>query len=107
MRSPTEAIPSIHRLCEKARGSLIGMGLASMVTSEGISVSTPVLTSRSRIVSYLNCARLGFLSYDFEGHGLEPVSQSLPLANGIAIHDGLALILTGSSPSDVISKILA
>ena len=70
-------------------------------------MTTPVRTSRSRIVSYLNCARLGYLSYDYEGHGLEPVTQSLPLANGIAIHDALAQILTGASPTDVVSKILA
>lgn len=66
-----------------------------------------ILTSRSRMVAYANCPRLGFLSYDWEGTGLEPVGVSLPLANGIAIHEALAAILTGTPPDSVISKILA
>lgn len=66
-----------------------------------------ITTSRSRIVSYLNCARLGYLGYDWDGTGLEPVSAALPLVNGIAIHDGLAQLLTNAPPDEVISKVCA
>jgi hypothetical protein len=66
-----------------------------------------ILTSRSRIVAYANCPRLGYLTYDWGETGLEPVSLSLPLANGIAIHEILAAILTGTAPAVAISKALA
>lgn len=66
-----------------------------------------ILTSRSRMVAYANCPRLGYLTYDWGETGLEPVSLSLPLANGIAIHEILAEILTGTPPASAISKALA
>jgi len=66
-----------------------------------------IRTSRSREVAYANCQRLGWLSYDAGGTGFEPVSLSLPLANGIAIHETLAQILGGVHPEEAISKMLA
>jgi len=66
-----------------------------------------ILTSRSRIVAYANCQRLGYLTYDWDGTGLEPVTLALPLANGIAVHEILAAILTGTPPEAAISKVLA
>lgn len=64
-------------------------------------------TSRSREVAYQNCPRLGYLGYDWGGTGLEPVSLSLPLVNGIAVHEILAAILGGVHPEEAISKELA
>lgn len=66
-----------------------------------------IITSRSRMVAYANCARLGYLQYDWEGTGLQPAAASLPLANGIAIHEALARILIGENHDEVISKTLA
>lgn len=66
-----------------------------------------IITSRSRIVAYKNCPRLGYLTYDRADHGLEPVAISLPLANGIAIHEAFEAILKGVDPDTVVSKTLA
>lgn len=66
-----------------------------------------ILTSRSREVAYANCPRLGLLSYDWDGTGLEPVGARLPLVTGIAIHEILAGLLVGRDPNELISKKLA
>lgn len=63
-----------------------------------------IFTSRSRIVSYLNCERYGYLSYDWEGTGLESVALGLPLANGIVVHDTVAPILLGESLDGVVHR---
>lgn len=61
-------------------------------------------TSRSREVAYLNCPRLGYTAYDWDGTGLESESTSLPLINGNAIHEGIAGILTGGSYEVAIAR---
>jgi hypothetical protein len=75
-----------------------------------------IITSRSRIVSYKNCPRLGYLTYDRAAppepctpgaKGLEPATISLPLANGIAVHEAFEWILKGEDPESVIRKVLA
>lgn len=65
-----------------------------------------IKTSRSRFVGYANCARYGLLAYDFigDGVGLESVSASLPLINGIVIHEVIAGILKGVDPEEALEK---
>lgn len=68
-----------------------------------------ILTSRSRYVGYANCPRYGLLAYDFagDGVGLESVSASLPLINGIVIHEVIAQILLGMDPEEALGQQLA
>lgn len=65
------------------------------------------LTDRSRIVTRESCERKRFLNYDLEIDG-EPVgiqrrSSSLPLLNGIEIHEAHARILAGEPLESVIA----
>ena len=60
-------------------------------------------TSRSNIVDWLDCRRLGFLSEDFNGQGYAPVASRVPLLSGDHIHNALAQTLghySGISPID-------
>ena len=65
-----------------------------------------ITTSRSRFVSYMNCPRYGLLAYDFfeDGVGLESVPASLPLVNGLLIHDVIARILMGMDPEEALER---
>lgn len=65
-----------------------------------------IKTSRSRIVAYANCPRYGLLAYDYagDGMGLESVSASLPLVNGIVIHEVIAKILKGTDPEEALGE---
>lgn len=48
-----------------------------------------IVTDRSRIVAALNCRQLRYWGYEYGGRGLANETTSLPLLNGIAIHNGI------------------
>jgi hypothetical protein len=56
-------------------------------------------TSRSRVLDYQACPRLGYLTHAAGGHGYILKRQAIPLATGGATHVGLAEILSGATPS--------
>lgn len=53
-----------------------------------------ILTDRSRWAARQRCARAEFHEYRFAGTGIRSVSESLPLATGIAVHEALGAILS-------------
>jgi hypothetical protein len=54
------------------------------------------LTSRSRTLDTLRCARSRWLLHEVNGTGFELVKQAVPLVAGIAVHHGLSVALAGS-----------
>ena len=47
------------------------------------------LIDRTRIVSYLNCSRLRYWGFEYQGRGLASKGTSMPLLTGIAIHSAV------------------
>lgn len=62
-----------------------------------------IYTDRSRTVTRKECARMGWLQYDADGTGWVPQGTSLPLLNGIIIHNAFAELLVGADLGDVIA----
>jgi len=56
-------------------------------------MTTKIFTDRSRIVTADRCKRRRFLEYHQDGTGIVPTKMPLPLAVGIAVHAGLAVLL--------------
>jgi hypothetical protein len=72
-------------------------------------VSKPIyLTDRSRIVAREDCERKRYLNYEFdidgEMVGIQRKSHSLPLLNGIEVHDAHARLLAGTETVDSIME---
>ena len=64
------------------------------------------LIDRSRVVAREECPRMRYLTYDFEGTGVESDSQALPLLAGIAIHSAHARLLMGESVDQVVTDVI-
>jgi len=60
-------------------------------------MTTRIYTDRSRIQTSDRCKRRRFLEYHQDGTGIVPARTPLPLAVGIAVHEGLATLLTLAS----------
>lgn len=74
-------------------------------------MKTIYLTDRSRIDAREECERKRYLNYDYtiEGYpvkGLQRRTMSLPLINGVTMHEGHARVLGGQSVDDVVKAIL-
>lgn len=69
------------------------------------------LTDRSRIVAREDCERKRFINYDFdvdgEPTGIERTTTSLPLLNGIEIHEAHAKVLAGQDIDTVVAEMVA
>lgn len=64
-------------------------------------------TRRSAIVQFQRCPRSRWWLYEYQGVGLEPIRQSIPLATGTAVHMGFALLLKGESIQTAVSTTLS
>jgi hypothetical protein len=66
------------------------------------------LTDRSRIVTREGCERKRFLNYDFdidgEMVGVQKKSSSLPLLNGIEVHEAHARLLAGHDLEEIVAS---
>lgn len=67
-------------------------------------------TSRSKIVSRFACPRQRYLRYQYGGHGLQRVGDPTGLGgaanSGLAIHEGNALVLTGTPVDMAVATVL-
>lgn len=72
-------------------------------------MTTTIYTDRSRIETYLHCARERFLRYHEgpSGLGITSVAKPLPLAVGGAVHSGLAVLLTNGDETEAVAAALA
>lgn len=50
-------------------------------------------SSRSRLLEFQKCPRSGFYKYHYLGKGIEPDRKSIYLVTGLAVHQGLEILL--------------
>lgn len=65
-----------------------------------------IYTDRSRIVARGECAQMGYLQYFADGKGWQREATSLPLVNGIALHDAHAKLLAGYGVDEVVDALI-
>jgi len=70
-----------------------------------MSVQKAILVDRSRIVARQECPRMRYLGYDFEGRGLAAKAGSLPLIDGIILHEGFARLFRGEDLERVLADL--
>jgi hypothetical protein len=66
----------------------------------------PFLTSRSAIKEYHRCPRARYYQYHFDGTGIVPVSQSVPLVVGSVVHVGLEALIKGEGVETAVGMTL-
>lgn len=59
-------------------------------------------TSRTAIQTYQQCPRKRYWQFHYNGQGIEPVKQSIPLVWGGGIHTGVEHLLKGDSVDDAV-----
>jgi hypothetical protein len=77
-----------------------GASLADFIADRTRSGKRVFTTSRSAAVTHQRCPRRRYLGYHYEGTGITKVKLAAPLATGGYTHDGLAMLLKGSSAVD-------